>query len=212
MSPSEPAPRQGRGPRRFTVLLVLLAFAAPMLLAWLVLQNEAWRPGGSAARGTLVRPARPLPSLAMRRLDGSPLSADELRGRWTLVYITGSVCSDACRKGLYYTRQIRLAVGKDTPRVQRLLLFTDTPTTAGAGALRQLLSDHPDLIVATASGEALDTLLKPFRLAPGEDVVSLHRIYMLDPVGNLMMYYEPGAEPKGILKDLERLLKASHIG
>lgn len=211
MSPSEPAPRQGGGPRRFTVFLVLLAFAAPMLLAWLVLQNEAWRPGGSAARGTLVRPARPLPSLAMRRLDGSPLSTDELRGRWTLVYITGSVCSDACRKSLYYTRQIRLAVGKDTPRVQRLLVLTGLPAV-GAGTLRQILSDHPDLIVATASAEALDTLLKPFRLAPGEDVAALHRVYMLDPVGNLMMYYEPGAEPKGILKDLERLLKASHIG
>jgi cytochrome oxidase Cu insertion factor (SCO1/SenC/PrrC family) len=209
MSPPQPTPARGRRRPRLIASLLFLAFAAPVLLAWLAFQNEAWRPGGSVARGTLVHPARPLPSLTLRRLDGSPLSIDELRGRWTLVYITGSTCADACRESLYDTRQIRLALGEDTPRVQRLLLLTDSPAQ---GTLDETLRDHPDLKVATAGPEALDTLLKPFQLAPGEDVATRQRIYIVDPVGNLMMYYRPDAEPKGILKDLERLLKASQIG
>jgi len=38
------------------------------------------------------------------------------------------------------------------------------------------------------------------------------RIYLIDPLGNLMMSYSPRSEPKGILSDMKKLLKLSHIG
>jgi hypothetical protein len=38
------------------------------------------------------------------------------------------------------------------------------------------------------------------------------RIYIVDPLGNLMMSYAPGADAKGMLEDLKRLLKLSHVG
>ncbi len=38
------------------------------------------------------------------------------------------------------------------------------------------------------------------------------RIYLIDPLGNLMMFYDAGAKPKGMLEDMKRLLGLSHIG
>jgi cytochrome oxidase Cu insertion factor (SCO1/SenC/PrrC family) len=38
------------------------------------------------------------------------------------------------------------------------------------------------------------------------------RVYLVDPLGNLMMYYRPGADPRDIVQDLEKLLKYSHVG
>jgi len=37
-------------------------------------------------------------------------------------------------------------------------------------------------------------------------------IYLVDPLGNLMMRFPPDLEPKSLLKDLKHLLKVSRIG
>ena len=37
-------------------------------------------------------------------------------------------------------------------------------------------------------------------------------LYIIDPFGNYMMRYAPDAEPKKVLRDLERLLKVSKFG
>ena len=180
-----------------------------MLAAWLFLSKEAWRPTVSVAHGNLVTPARPLPSLTLKTLDGSPFRLDQLRGRWTLFYVDAPLCDEICQVNLYNTRQIRLAVGEDTHRVQRVMVLTDTEQTE---ELEQLLRVHPDLIVVTADTPSLAALLSHFRIVDEDAVRTLQRVYILDPIGNLMMYYERDADAKGILKDLERLLKASQIG
>jgi hypothetical protein len=38
------------------------------------------------------------------------------------------------------------------------------------------------------------------------------RIYLVDPLGNLMMRFPRDPDPKLMMKDLSRLLKASQIG
>ena len=37
-------------------------------------------------------------------------------------------------------------------------------------------------------------------------------LYLVDPLGNVMMSYNPKQSPKDIYSDLTRLLKASKIG
>jgi len=203
------SPKPGKARSRLILLLLFLVFAGPMLVAWLVATNQDWRPPGSVAHGTLVTPIRPLPSLTLKRLDGDPLTLEDLRGQWTLLYIGPSLCGDVCQKNLYNIRQARLALGEDTHRVQRLMVLTDTDH---ADALARTLTQHEGLLVASAEGGVLSRFLQHFHVTEGDSPEREQRIYTLDPLGNLVLFYEPDADPKGLLKDLERLLKASQVG
>jgi hypothetical protein len=37
-------------------------------------------------------------------------------------------------------------------------------------------------------------------------------VYVVDPLGNLMMRFDIAQNPRGLLDDLNKLLKLSHIG
>ena len=50
------------------------------------------------------------------------------------------------------------------------------------------------------------------RLATASTALAAGRLYLVDPLGNLMMSYERGAPVKGLLDDLKKLLNLSHIG
>jgi hypothetical protein len=102
---------------------------------------------------------------------------------------------------LYDTRQIRLALDREMPRVQRVFIGSDDCCDMPA-----LRAAHPDLIAIRAS-DADQSLLK---LLPAE--ASAHRVYLIDPLGNLMMSYASDAKPKGMLEDMKRLLRLSSIG
>lgn len=201
--------KSGKARSRLPLVLLFLVFAGPMLGAWLVVSNQDWRPWGSVAHGSLVSPIRPLPPVALQRLGGGPLTLEDLRGQWTLLYIGPSNCGDVCQTNLYNMRQARLALGEDTHRVQRLMVLTDTGHTSD---LARVLSEHEGLMVASADGGALKKFLQHFHVTDGDSPGRAQRIYTLDPLGNLVLFYEPDADPKGMLKDLERLLKASQVG
>ena len=190
-------------------LLIFAVFAGPLLATWVAVQYEAFRPAGSSANGHLLTPARPVDTASLRSLDSTALSSDLLQGRWLLLYIGSSACDEICQRSLYNMRQARLAVGEDAHRVQRLMVVTDGPPS---GVLQEVLAGHQGLTVATADGAALAGFLAQFQITPGDDPARAQRLYLLDPLGNLVLYYGPDANPKGMLEDLERLLKASQIG
>lgn len=205
-SPSFPA---GRKRSRLTLVLLLLVFAGPLVAAWLAVRFDAFRPGSSSVKGHLVEPARPVSSAALRSLDGSEMEPDLLRGLWLLLYVDDSPCGEVCQRSLYNMRQTRLALGEDTHRVRRLLVVTDGTASE---ALREVLTAHKGLTVATADPAALKNFLAQLHVMPGDDPAREQRLYILDPLGNLVLFYGPDANPKDMLEDLERLLKASQIG
>ena len=136
------------------------------------------------------------------------MPADYLRGKWTLVYIGDADCNDICLQDLYKMRQVRLAQNEDIKRVQRLFLLTDTGIPE---ALANTLKNYPGMDVALLLPEQADAIASLFAV----DEVAVQgagRVYLVDPLGYLMMYYPPDAEPGGILKDLKKLLKYSRIG
>ena len=129
-----------------------------------------------------------------------------LANRWTLLYVGPGECSTVCRTDLYNTRQVRLALNRDMDRVQRVFIATgdccDWPF---------LDAEHPDLASVRAlpeAGPVLKLLPSINGIAPG----AADRVYLIDPLGNLMMSYAPDAKPKGMLTDLKRLLGLSHVG
>lgn len=191
---------------------MLLIFAAPVILAWLIyFVFPAFRPTGTMNHGELVVPARPLPAFHLQGIGTDTVDRNFLRGKWTFVYLTEGACEKPCVDQLYKMRQVRLTQGKNINRLQRLFLWN--PKGVGEAQRLELAEHFPGLVIGNMqSADQADGLLETFRLGDGADPYSSGRLYLVDPMGNLMMGYEPDTVPRGITKDLERLLKYSGLG
>lgn len=184
---SPPPPLTRLTPGRRALLLTLLAFVLPLLIGG-SLYWSGWRPGQTANHGQLVIPPKPVP---ITRLG------QEAAGKWLLVVAGEAPCTAECIAWLKYTRSIQVSLGRDIGRMRRVLLVgAETPE------LKALRAEQPDLMVLDPAPEWVEALAAGPR----------HRVFLVDPAGNLMMQYAPGAEAKGIRADLERLLKYSWIG
>ena len=167
---------------RIKLLAVFLACAAPIVLAWAAWHFK-WGTGSAGNYGELIAP-RPLSEPAFQ----------ELRGKWVFVAFDAAACDAYCERKLYFMRQVRTAQGKDQGRIERLWVITD------GGPPR------PE-VLAAFEGTRIS------RLEPGEfpgDPVD--HIYLVDPLGNLMMRFPRDPDPSKMLKDLQRLLKYSQVG
>jgi hypothetical protein len=203
-----PSPSAVRKSRALLIGLAAL-FIAPLLAAWLVLRAPGWWGlTATANHGDLIQPARPLADFSLAADEG-PITLEDLRGKWTVVQFAGAGCGEVCRETLYKTRQTRLVLHRERIRVQRLLVL-DGPAAARTADL--LAAEHPHLLVGTAAPAVLRSLAEQFAEAGQPPVPEAHRIYIVDPLGNLMMGYGPDFEMAGLKKDLKRLLKASHVG
>lgn len=187
---------------RMLLLLITACFAVPLVVAAVLVQF--WRPGGSGAHGDLLDTARPMPDLVLRQA-GDPLSVRELFDRrWTLLYWLPATCDQSCEQSLYYMRQVRLALGKDADRVQTVLATDDAPTETLSGWLAR---EHAAMQLTEADGHLPAFLAESFAAGTAEGW-----IYVIDPLGNLLMRYASDSEPGDILDDLKHLLKLSRIG
>jgi hypothetical protein len=128
-----------------------------------------------------------------------------LKGKWTLLYLGAGACPVGCRTDLYNTRQVRAALGAERKRVQRVFL-----AEGACCDLEWLHAQQPDLITVQAGAAAapLTAILEHAGGSPG----AADRVYLIDPLGNLMMSYAADARPKGMLEDLKKLLRLSHVG
>lgn len=188
---------------RLQLLLVALLFFGSLGAGFLLYYGLDWRPADTSNHGTLISPAHPLEPFSAPRLGGGAIQPKTLADHWNLVYVAGGACEAACQQELYKLRQVRLTFGKDAPRLQRLLLL-DGPLPQTAP---DWLARHPDLLVGGATGNGLAG-----QIAAAAGVPAQGRLFIVDPLGNLMMRYEGDFTMKGLQEDLKRLLKYSHIG
>ena len=181
-----------RGTRRTLALMAAIALA-PVLASYAIYY---FAPRTAAVNyGTLL--AVPAPPISGTGRDGTPFSLADQRGRWVLLIVRdGDACDARCERALYATRQARTMQGKEQERIVRVLAL------APGGALAPpLAAQHPGLVVATLAPQAIAAL-----------PVAGDAIYVIDPLGNLVMRYDVDPDIKGVAKDLTRLLKASGIG
>ncbi|HEX5612014.1 MAG TPA: cytochrome C oxidase subunit I, partial [Burkholderiales bacterium] len=163
---------------RVKLLLLAALFVTPPLAGWIVYVMD-WTPGATANYGTLVEP---------RPIAAEPLA--RLRGKWVLVQIDASSCAKPCEQKLYYMRQVRRAQGRQMQRVERLWILTDAGTPASALAP---LTEGLQL----ARGDASLIAAFPAERAPAD------HIYLVDPLGNLMLRFPRDPQPGKMVKDLE---------
>ena len=174
---------------RSSVILVAAVCSAPFLAAW-ILYLSGWRPAATSNYGELI-PPRPV-------LQAAAATLAPLRGKWVLVAFDGASCDAYCEKKLYFMRQVRRAQGKDMERIERLWVIS------GAAKPR------PELLAAIEGTRIVEQRDFPSRGEfPGN---SAEHIYLIDPLGNLMLRYPRDPDPAGMVKDLQRLLKYSRFG
>lgn len=195
---------------RLSLLTIFSLFAAPVILAWLAFYVfPEWVPEGTSNHGQLVSPVRPLPVFELGTVGGESVDNSFLRARWTFITLLQGECDKSCVQLLYKVRQVRLGQGKNIDRLQRLLLWD--ATGVAFDRQRELQEHFPGLVIADLKGEKHKDLLQVFEL-DDRNPLQAGRIYLVDPLGNLMMSYEQDDEPRGMLKDLGRLLKFSGLG
>ncbi len=197
-------PQTSRGRR--TLIMVVLAFAAPIVFA--LLFWSFWRPSGFGNHGDLVQPPRVLQSIRLATLDGKPFDLHVSEPKWTLVYFDPGDCTERCQQSLYNMRQVRLGQGKNTYRV-RTVLIVRTPRESVAAAINDSL---PSMLVLTGSTAEVDAVASQFITELDEPFSTSGRFYLVDPLNNLMMSFSPQLDPRDVLKDLKHLLKVSQIG
>lgn len=168
-------------------LAALIAIFALPVVAGSIAYVSGWGSGTTSNYGTLLPP---------RPLDDPALAG--LRGKWVLVQLDRGACDTTCEQKLYYMRQVRRAQGRQMGRVERLWIITDS-TPPGPALLKAIEGTH---IVHDAK------LAAAF---PAERAPTDH-IYLVDPLGNLMLRFPRDPNPSKMLKDLERLLKYSGFG
>jgi hypothetical protein len=160
--------------------------------------GDSWRPQGSVAHGVLIENPPSLGREPVLLPDGTSTA---FIGKWSLLYTGSGNCDRNCQQALYQLRQVRLALGKDMSRVQRFFIATSGTPDAGL-----ISSVHPDLIVIDSSTAASVRVLVALGTYSEADV------FVVDPLGNIMMRFPVGTTMKDMHKDLTLLLKASTIG
>ena len=181
--------------RSLTSLWLLIALTiAPVLASYVA--YFFWPPSRQVNYGELLE-ARPLPDSKLTLADGTPFHWRQLKGKWVLAIADSGGCDAYCRQKLVYLRQVRLAQGKEMERVERAWLITDA-TDPGAA----LLARHQGVWLIRAAGSDI------LKLLPVAGSLADH-IYVVDPLGNLMMRYPRDADPRKMLKDVARLLRHS---
>jgi hypothetical protein len=179
---------------RLTLWLIFAVCAAPLIASYAA--YYFLRPAAHVNYGELLEP-RPLPAAALALADGRPFRLTELKGEWVLVTVGAAACDERCRERLVYMRQVRLAQGKEAERIERVWLLSDEGVPGAA-----LVAEHPGLIIARDPGATILSALPAARTAADH-------IYVVDPLGNLMMRFPADPDPRRMLKDVARLLRHS---
>lgn len=134
------------------------------------------------------------PAIATEKEYISFKDDNTLEGLWTLIYIDNS-CGVDCNKSIEDIKKIRLLTNDDMLRLQRVAIIADQTKP---------LKQDEDLIFAEIINEELKQKLNKY---------SSKAIFLADPIGNIMLYYNPqNLDISKVVSDLSRLLKYSRIG
>ena len=199
--PDPVSPEVPRPTGRLKLWLVIAICAAPVIASYYAYYFV--RPDARSNYGALIEPQRPMPALHLKTLDGRAYDNSALRGKWVMLMVAGGDCAATCTDRLYHLRQVRLTTGKDRDRVLRVWLIPDaaplsTTVIREYDGTEMLRADPAEIASWLSVNGATDTYAD--------------HIYMVDPLGNLMMQFPRDADPNKTKRDVAKLLRASRIG
>lgn len=185
----------------YTIWFVVLTFVAPVVLAYALFFFG--NVDSFTNKGEILDPIVDISALKLKDENDTLIPIKTLTYKWRLIYFVGSDCDTACNSRLYDSRQIHKSLGKDQHRVLRMIVHLQPPTED----LNKLIeSDYPNALNVYGDEKVITSVL-------GETAkINENEIYIMDPMGNIMMRFTQDQPNKDFQKDLRKLLKASQIG
>ena len=182
---------------RINLILIFAVFAVPLIAAYLC--YFVWPPQSRLNYGELIEP-KALPDAPLRDADGNDFPISKLRGKWIMLSVDSTTCDEACNQKLYLMRQIRISMTKEMNRIERVMLLK------GDGKLpSEITAKYPGMHVLSGADAALLATLS-------QEKNLTDYIFLIDPVGQVMMRYAKDPDAVGIRRDLSRLLSVSQVG
>ena len=183
---------------KLRLYLLLTVMIAPIAVSYALFYWGA--PSATVNYGELIKIKQALPDVVLYKTNGEVFSISQLRGKWVMLVIDSGECAELSRKQLYYMRQVRLMQNKKMDRIERVWLIDDNKNIE--------TSIHEDfkgtIFVNAQESELLNEI--PAKVSQRD------HIYIIDPLGNLMMRFPKDIDPAKMAKDIKRLLKVSRIG
>lgn len=196
------------------LIIIMLMSLAPVLAALLVYFNPELRPTGSRNYGALIEPQRPIPSvkdLPLTTLDGQPFDLNSLKGKWIIAAADGAECPESCARKLFILRNSHASQGKHVERLARIWFITDD-----APVSEKVLEAYKGAVMVRVDPVILQKFLlgnAPSGLTPTQARLDLAPpMWVIDPLGNLILQYPAAADPELFRKELRQLLQNSRVG
>jgi len=187
-------------------MVITAMFLLPLLLAWFMYSGVIeYKPSSTRNFGRLVEPPIPVEWEETRLIPGADEASSGLgqafSEHWVVLYWLPDSCLETCFQEVSTLRQIHLASGRDQPRIRIALLIRDSSSIEVQDALRKIYPKFQ--LVGDPSGK-LSAALE-------QATEGISNAYLIDPLGNIMMAYESGADPNHLWQDLKRLLTWSKL-
>lgn len=189
---------------RLIVAALFAIFTTPFILAWLAYSQGLFVSSKTVNNGQLFTSPPDIAKLQLTYLNNQAATNKQFLRRWWLVTICPQYDS-LCKKNLYYMRQIRQATGKNRERVGRAVVLL-----APQVEIPELNKDYVGTIALHAQQSIYSDFLQ--HQAFKRLALTQSSLYLVDPHGNIILFYASNIAPKKILQDLERLLRVSQIG
>jgi cytochrome oxidase Cu insertion factor (SCO1/SenC/PrrC family) len=185
---------------RKILLILAVIFVLPFTVA-ATLHLLNLKPSGHS-NGDLIQPPQALVFPVLYDAQGKEFTASQWLKIWSVVMVDSTGCAQSCQAQVHLLKQVHTSLNKDKHRLQRVLLvLAEIKTDTLAGLQKQ----YPDLLILTGADVETTQFSAQFKVAGAQ-------VYLVDPLGNLMMSYPEKMDAKGIFSDLKRLLKNSWAG
>jgi hypothetical protein len=196
---------------RLVLIVISALFISPLVLAWLMYTGTiGFKPGSVQNYGELVQPPVPVDwqnivsSLPTGNGLNNPDNAASFSGFWIVLHVMPADCLSPCQEAIYGLRQVHRASGRDQHRIRIALLLAGAGPFESTAKLRDI---YPKFQLLEGSGGDIPPVFEA--IADKFSSASTGSSFLIDPMGNIMMFYAAGFDPNDLKKDLKRLLKWS---
>lgn len=189
----------------YTVWFVVLAFIAPVVLAYIMFFFIDVK--SFVNHGEILNPIVHISSFGLKNENDEIIPKKELTYKWRLISFVSNHCDQQCEARLYDIRQLHTSLGKDRHRLSRMFVHLKP-----ADELFSKLIAETYLDVIHVNGNE-NLIINALGDNIRSDVsITDNEVYIMDPMGNVMMRFTQDQPTKDFQHDLKKLLKASQIG
>ena len=193
-------PQNAKLSGRKILLILAVVFLLPFTMAALLHLLDL-KPNGKSY-GDLIQPPKSLQFPVLKDVQGKSFKSQQWLKKWSVVMVDSTGCAAPCQAKVQLLKQVHTSLNKEIKRVQRVLLV---PNGIQGETMNELQKKYPDLIILAGADAETVKFAAEFNVTGGQ-------VYLVDPLGNLMMSYSEKMDPKGLRSDLTRLLKNSWAG